>query len=154
MEKQQPCTACTSLREDHERSEDEKIDSFIGAYYPLSHKMMKVLQQYDIKTIVKHDEDSEHLYKRETASLLKSLRHIKHFPDFARLVYELFANQDGAPVTGNNQGKIDALAKEVWHLWTRQQEITDLLLAELTGESTAPEILLPLDTHYFTKGIA
>lgn len=128
MEKQQPSTASTSIREDQNRSEEEKIDSYIGARYPLSHKMMKVLQQYDIKTIVKHDEDSEHLYKRETASLLKNLSHTKHFPDFSRMVYELFANQDGAPVAVHHEGKIDALAKEVWRLWTRQQEITDLLL--------------------------
>ncbi len=116
------------------------IDPTYLRYLPVSHQILMALRRVDLLKIARYDEDDGGSYARETVLLLQSLRHIKHFPDFARLVYALFAHQDGSPVTVHHEGKIDALAKEIWHVWTRHQEIIDLLLTELTGESTAPEM--------------
>ena len=116
------------------------IDPTYLRYLPVSHQMLMALRRVDLLEIARDDEDDGGSYSRETVLLLQSLSHTKHFPDFSQMVYALFANQDGSPVTVHHEGKIDALAKEIWHVWTRHQEIIDLLLTELTGESTAPEM--------------
>ena len=74
--------------------------------------------------------------------LLKNLPKLRQVKEARNLVYELFADHDASPDVATN---LDLLADEVWHVWTRHQEIIDLLLTELTGESTAPEMSSPSD---------
>jgi len=131
----------TAQRGEPLQEDDPAAYTYVGTRYdPVYQQLRKALQRWDIKGIAK---DAPDAYERETVLLLKNLPTLRQVKDVRRLVYELFADQDydaSPDVAATQAVNLDLLAKEIWHVWTRHQEIIDLLLTELTGESTAPEM--------------